>query len=95
MRIFLRRYFVGYLLVFLVSCQPKALPVLTGAKPEIQTLSSLFSTLEARKSAIQDVKAFVRTKIYGENLINRFARHCLSKGMKQCGWIPTTYFVRF
>ena len=81
MRIFLRRYVVvGCLLVFLVSCQPKALPVSTGAKPEIQTLSSLFSTLEARKSAIQDVKAFVRTKISGENLNQSLRQTLLVKG---------------
>ena len=81
MRIFLRRsVVVGGLLVFLVSCQPKALPVSTGTKPEMQTLSSLFSTLEARKSAIQDVKAFVRTKISGENLKQSLRQTLLIKG---------------
>ena len=80
MRIPLRRYVVGCLLVFIVSCQPKVLPVSTEAKPEMKSLSSLFSELEARKSAIRDVKAFVRTKISGENLNQSFRQTLLVKG---------------
>ena len=80
MRISLRRYVVGCLLVFIVSCQPKVLPVLTEAKPEMKSLTSLFSELEARKLAIRDVKAFLRTKISGENLNQSFRQTLLVKG---------------
>ena len=79
MQISLHRYVVGCLL-FIISCQPKILPVPTEAKPEIKSLSSLFSELEARKSAIRDVKAFVRTKISGENLNKSFRQTLLVKG---------------
>ena len=79
MQISLHRYVVGCLLV-IISCQPKILPVPTEAKPEIKSLSSLFSELEARKSAIRDVKAFVRTKISGENLNQSFRQTLLVKG---------------
>jgi len=80
MRIFLRQYVVGCLLVFIVSCQPKVLPLSTEAKPEMKSLTSLFSALEARKSAIRDVKAFVRTKISGENLNQSFRQTLIVKG---------------
>jgi len=80
MRISLRRYAVGCLLVFIVSCQPKVLPLSTEAKPEMKSLSSLMSELEARKSSIRDVKAFVRTKISGENLNQSFRQTLLVKG---------------
>ena len=79
MQISLHRYVVGCLL-FIISCQPKILPVPTEAKPEIKSLPSLFSELEARKSAIRDVKAFVRTKISGENLNQSFRQTLLVKG---------------
>ena len=79
MQISLHRYVVGCLL-FIISCQPKILPVPTEAKPEIKSLSSLFSELEARKAAIRDVKAFVRTKISGENLNQSFRQTLLVKG---------------
>jgi outer membrane lipoprotein-sorting protein len=79
MQISLHRYVVGCLL-FIISCQPKILPVPTEAKPEIKSLSSLFSELEARKSAIRDVKAFVRTKISGGNLNQSFRQTLLVKG---------------
>ena len=79
MQISLHRYVVGCLF-FIISCQPKILPVPTEAKPEIKSLSSLFSELEARKSAIRDVKAFVRTKISGENLNQSFRQTLLVKG---------------
>ena len=79
MQISLHRYVVGCLL-FIISCQPKILPVPTEAKPETKPLSSLFSELEARKSAIRDVKAFVRTKISGENLNQSFRQTLLVKG---------------
>jgi len=80
MRISLRRYVVGCLLVCVVSCQPKVLPVSTEAKPEMKSLSSLMSELEARKSSVRDVKAFVRTKISGENLNQSFRQTLLLKG---------------
>ena len=81
MRISLHLYYVvGCLLVFIVSCQPKVLPVSIEAKPEMKPLSSLFSELEARKSAIRDVKAFIRTKISGENLNQSFRQTLLIKG---------------
>jgi len=54
--------------------------VLTEAKPEMKSLSSLFSELEARKLAIRDVKAFVRTKISGENLNQSYRQTLLVKG---------------
>jgi len=80
MRIFLRWYVVGCLMVLIISCQPKVLPVSTEAKPEMKSLSFLFSELQARKSAVRDVKAFVRTKISGENLNQSFRQTLLIKG---------------
>ena len=80
MRIFPRRYAVGCLLIFVVSCQPKVIPVSTEAKPEMPSLSFLFSELEARQSAIRDIKAFVRTKISGESLNQSFRQTLLVRG---------------
>jgi outer membrane lipoprotein-sorting protein len=82
MRIPLRRFFylVGCLLVSIVSCQTKVLPLSTEVKPEIKSLSFLFSELKARKSAIRDVKAFVRTKISGKNFNQSFRQTLLVKG---------------
>ena len=80
MRISLLRYIVGCLLVFIVSCQPKVLPLPTEAKLEIKSLAFLFSKLEARKFAIRDIKAFIRTKISGENFNQSFRQTLLIKG---------------
>jgi len=80
MRIFPRQYAVWCLLIFVVSCQPKVIPVPTEAKLEMLPLSSLFSKLEARQSAIRDIKAFVRTKISRENLSQSFRQTLLVKG---------------
>ena len=82
MTIFLRRHVVGCLMVFLVSCQYKVLPLPIGAKPEIQSFSSLFSDLKARKSSIKDVKALVRTKVSGEGFNQSFRQIILVKGNK-------------
>ena len=82
MPIFLRRHVVGCLMVFLVSCQYKVLPLPIGAKPEIQSFSSLFSDLKARKSSIKDVKALVRTKVSGEGFNQSFRQIILVKGNK-------------
>ena len=79
MLIFLRWYFVGCSLVFIASCQPKVLPIAIEPKPVIQVLS-LFSKLEARKSAIRDLKAFVRTKISGKDFKQSFRQTLLIKG---------------
>ena len=78
--LFRRFYIIGFLFVSIVSCQPKALPLLKVAKPEIKSLSSLFSELEARKLAIRDLKAFVRTKISGKNFNQSFRQTLLVKG---------------
>ena len=80
MRIFLRWCAVGCALIFVVSCQPKVTPVSTEAKPEMPSLSFLFSELEARQSAIRDIKAFVRTKISGESLNQSFRQTLLVRG---------------
>jgi len=80
MRISLHPYLVGCLLVFIISCQPKVLPVSTEAKPEMKSLTSLFSALEARKSSIRDLKAFIRTQISGENLNQSFRQTLIIKG---------------
>jgi outer membrane lipoprotein-sorting protein len=69
-------------MVFLVSCQYKVLPLPIGAKPEIQSFSSLFSDLKARKSSIKDVKALVRTKVSGEGFNQSFRQTLLVKGNK-------------
>jgi outer membrane lipoprotein-sorting protein len=73
-------YVVGYLVVSIISCQPKALPLYKAAKPEIKSLSSLFSELEARQTAIEDIKAFVRTKISGKKMNQTFRQTLLIKG---------------
>jgi outer membrane lipoprotein-sorting protein len=69
-------------MVFLVSCQYKVLPLPIEAKPEIQSFSSLFSDLKARKSSIKDVKALVRTKVSGEGFNQSFRQTLLVKGNK-------------
>lgn len=51
---------------FLVSCQPKVIPVLPKVKPEMPALPSLFSQLEARQLSIRDVKSFLSTKVSGK-----------------------------
>ena len=82
MPIFLRRHVVGCLMVFLVSCQYKVLPLPTEAKPEIQSFSFLFSDLKALKSSIKDLKALVRTKVSGEGFNQSFRQTLLVKGNK-------------
>jgi hypothetical protein len=71
---------IGCLVVSIISCQSKDLPLLKLAKPEIKSLVFLFSELEARKSTIRDVKAFVRTKISGKKLNQSFSQTFLFKG---------------
>jgi len=78
--IFLRRHVVGCLMVFLVSCQYKVLPLPTKSKPEIRSFSSLFLDLKARKSSIKDLKALVRTKVSGAGVNQSFRQTLLVKG---------------
>jgi hypothetical protein len=80
MAIFFRRFYIIGCLVLIASCQPKVLPLLKVAKPEIKSLSSLFFELEARKSSIRNVKAFVRTKISGKKFNHSFSQTLLVKG---------------
>ena len=82
MRIFLRRYAVGCMLIFVVSCQTKIAYIPPEAKPEILPLPALFLQLEARQSGIRDVKAFVRTKISGDRLNQTFRQALFVKGNK-------------
>jgi hypothetical protein len=49
-------YAIGFVLIFVVSCQPKVVSVSPEAKPEMPTQPALFSQLEARQSGIHDVK---------------------------------------
>jgi hypothetical protein len=80
MQIFPRQYALWCLLIFVVSCQTKVIPVLTEAKPKILSLSALFSKLEVRQLAIRDIKAFVRTKISGKSLNQSFRQTLLVRG---------------
>jgi hypothetical protein len=77
---FLRLYVVGCLLIFFISCQSKVLPLSTKAKPALNSISSLLSRLEARNLAIRDVKAFIRTRVSGENFNQSFRQTFLVKG---------------
>ncbi|HAK37193.1 MAG TPA: hypothetical protein DCM60_02960 [Nitrospina sp.] len=70
----------GCALIFVVSCQSKRVPISSEVKPEMPSLPALFSQLEARQSAIHDVKAFVRTKISGERLNQSFRQALLVRG---------------
>lgn len=81
MRISLRLYAIGCVLIFfVVSCQPKVVSVSQSAKPEMPPLPLLFSQLEARQSGIHDVKSFVRTKISGERLNQSFRQALFVRG---------------
>ena len=80
MRISLYQFAVGCLLVFVVSCQPKTIPDLTDANRVIPSTTYIFSKLEARQSAIHDIKAFIRTNISGENFNQSFRQAILIKG---------------
>jgi len=82
MPIFLRWHAVGCLMVFLVSCQHKVLPLPTLAKSEIPSFSSLFSDLKARKLSIKDLKALVRTKVSREGFNQSFRQTLLVKENK-------------
>jgi hypothetical protein len=73
-------YAIGFVLIFVVSCQPKIVSVSPEAKPEMPSLPALFSLLEVRQSGIHDVKDFVRTKISGERLNHSFRQALLVKG---------------
>ena len=80
MRISLYQFVVGCLLVFVVSCQPKIIPDLTDTNRAIPSTSYILSKLEARQSAIHDIKAFIRTNISGENFNQSFRQAMLIKG---------------
>ncbi|MBT3514041.1 MAG: DUF4292 domain-containing protein [Nitrospina sp.] len=90
---FLRLYVTGCLLIFFISCQSKVLPLPTKAKPTLNSISSLFSKLEARNLAIRDVKAFLRTRISGENFNQSFRQTFLVKG-KEAMRVDTYNFFR-
>ena len=80
MRIFLRRYAVGCVLIFFISCQTKIPSIPPVAKPAMLPLPALFSQLEARQSGIRDIKAFIRTKISGGRLNQTFRQALFVKG---------------
>jgi outer membrane lipoprotein-sorting protein len=80
MRISLYQFVVGCLLVFVVSCQTKAIPDLIDTNRTIPSITYIFSKLEARQSAIHDIKAFIRTNISGENFNQSFRQAILIKG---------------
>ena len=79
MRISLYQFAVGCLLVFVVSCQPKIIPDLPDTNRVIPSTPYIFSKLEARQSAIHDIKAFIRTNISGENFNQSFRQAMLIK----------------
>jgi outer membrane lipoprotein-sorting protein len=80
MRISLYQFVVGCLLVFVVSCQPRIIPDLIDTNRAIPSTSYILSKLEARQSAIHDIKAFIRTNISGENFNQSFRQAILIKG---------------
>ena len=80
MRIFLRLYAVGCVLIFLVSCQAKVRSALPEAIPEMLPLHILFSQLEARQSGIRNIKASIRTKISGHFLNQSFRQDLFLRG---------------
>ena len=80
MRIFLRRYAVGCVLIFFISCQTKVTSIPPEAKPGMLPLPALFSKLELRKSGIRDIKAFIRTKISGGRLNHTFRQLLFIRG---------------
>ena len=80
MRLFLRWYAVGFVLVFFVSCQSKVASIPSEARLEMPSLSTLFFQLEERQTSIRDVKAFVRTKISGRRLNRTFRQALLVRG---------------
>ncbi len=71
---------IAYVLIFIVSCQSKRVSIPSQVKPEMPSLTELVSQLEARQSAIHDVKAFVRTKITGKRLNQSFRQALLVRG---------------
>jgi outer membrane lipoprotein-sorting protein len=80
MRISLYQFVIGCLLVFVVSCQPKIIPDLTDVNRTMPSIPYILSKLEARQSAIYDIKAFIRTNISGENFNQSFRQAILIKG---------------
>ena len=80
MRIFLRRYAVGCVLIFFISCQTKVTLIPPEAKPGMLPLPALFSKLELRQSGIRDIKAFIRTKISGGRLNHTFRQLLFIRG---------------
>jgi len=80
MRVFLRRYAVGCLLIFVVSCQTKIAPISPVAEQGMPSLVTLLSLLEARQSGIRDIKAFVRTKVSGDSLNQTFRQALFVQG---------------
>ena len=80
MRIFLRLYALGCVLILFVSCQTKITSIPSVAKAVMLPLPTLFSQLEARQSSIRTIKAFVRTKISGNRLNQTFRQALFIKG---------------
>jgi outer membrane lipoprotein-sorting protein len=80
MRTSLYQFVVGCLLIFVISCQAKIIPDLIDTNHEIPSEAYIFSKLEARQSEIQDIKAFIRTNISGENFNQFFRQAILIKG---------------
>ena len=80
MRIFLRLYALGCVLILFVSCQTKITSIPSVAKAVMLPLPALFSQLEARQSSIRTIKAFVRTKISGSRLNQTFHQALFVRG---------------
>ncbi len=80
MRIFLRRYALGCVLILFVSCQTKITSIPSVAKAVMLPLPALFSKLEARQSSIRNIKAFVRTKISRRHFNQTFHQALFVRG---------------
>ena len=68
------------LIIFIVSCQSKIIPVSPKVKPEMPALPSLFSQLEARQLSIRDVKSFLSTTVSGKYLDHSLRQALLVRG---------------
>jgi len=82
MKIFLRLYVVGCMLIFFISCQIKAVttPLPLEGKPKLLSLANLFLKIKVHQSNIRDIKAFVSTNISGDNLNQTFRQALFVKG---------------
>lgn len=67
-------------MLFILSCQPRSVPVAPQPAPEMPSLPTLLQQLKTRQSNIRDVKTFARTKISGKRLKQSFRQTVLVRG---------------